>query len=109
MGAVENVVTEVRELIRRSGVDPLKDAPSIQQLVRDAIADYDERSLHGGLPALADLNGAAKSVLDAVAGFGADPALPRRPHRGGDMDQRAHQGVHRPRRHRRAHQHAPDG
>ncbi len=71
MGAVENVVTEVRELIRRSGVDPLKDAPSIQQLVRDAIADYDERSLHGGLPALADLHGATKSVLDAVAGFGA--------------------------------------
>ena len=70
MGAVENVVTEVRELIRRSDIDPLKDAPTIQQLVRDAIADYEERSLHGGLPALPDLGGATKSVLDAVAGFG---------------------------------------
>ena len=70
MGAVETVVGEVRELIRRTGVDPLKDESTIRQLVRDAVADYDERSLHGGLPALADLGGAAKSVLDAVAGFG---------------------------------------
>jgi len=38
--------------------------------VREAVADYDERSLHGGLPALPDLEEAARSVLDAVAGFG---------------------------------------
>ena len=40
------------------------------QLVHHAVADYDERSLHGGLPALLDLGEATKSVLDAVAGFG---------------------------------------
>ena len=42
----------------------------LDRLVRDAVADYDERSLHGSLPALANLEDAVKSVKDAVAGFG---------------------------------------
>jgi len=68
--AVSTVEGEVRELIRRSGLDPARDAREVRQLVRDAVADYDERSLHGGLPALTDLDAAMKSVLDAVAGLG---------------------------------------
>lgn len=64
------VESEVRELIRRSGVDPVRDVGELDRLVRDAVADYDERSLHGSLPALADLEHAVKSVKDAVAGFG---------------------------------------
>ena len=71
MDAVATVESEVRELIRRSGLDPTSDLREMRQLVHDAVADYDERSLHGGgLPALADLGEATKSVLDAVAGFG---------------------------------------
>jgi pilus assembly protein CpaF len=70
MDAVGTVESEVRELIRRSGLDPTSDLLEMRQLVHDAVTDYDERSLHGGLPALADLGEAAKSVLDAVAGFG---------------------------------------
>jgi len=68
--AVGTVEDEVRELVRRSGVDPVRDTRQMADLVRDAVADYDERSLHGGLPTLPDLAEAAKSVLDAVAGFG---------------------------------------
>lgn len=70
MDAVRTVEDEVRELIRRSGLDPAQDIREVSQLVREAVADYDERSLHGGLPALPDLEDAARSVLDAVAGFG---------------------------------------
>ena len=70
MDAVRTVEGEVRELIRRSGLDPTRDLREMRQLVDDAVADYDERSLHGGLPALPDLGEATKSVLDAVAGFG---------------------------------------
>ena len=70
MEAVRNVESEVRELIRRSGLDPSRDTRAIDLLVRDAVADYDERSLHGGLPALPNVEDAVKSVLDAVAGFG---------------------------------------
>ncbi len=70
MDAVRTVESEVRELIRRSGLDPTRDLREMRQLVDDAVADYDERSLHGGLPTLSDLGEATKSVLDAVAGFG---------------------------------------
>lgn len=81
MEAVRTVESEVRELIRRSGLDPTRDLREMRQLVDDAVADYDERSLHGGLPTLSDLGEATKSVLDAVAGFGPlqqyleDPAI----------------------------------
>jgi len=68
--AVQVVQGEVRELIRRSGLDPSRDASAVKALVRDAVADYDERSLHGGMPLLGDRDAAAKSVWDTVAGFG---------------------------------------
>jgi pilus assembly protein CpaF len=68
--AVGTVETEVRELIRRSGLDPARDPRELDRLVRDAITDYDERSLHGGLPTLPNVEDAVKSVIDAVAGFG---------------------------------------
>ena len=68
--AVMTVESEVRELIRRSGLDPARDVSELDRLVRDAVADYDERSLHGSLPTLANIEDAVKSVKDAVAGFG---------------------------------------
>jgi pilus assembly protein CpaF len=61
---------EVRELIRRRGVDPLRDPESLDGVVREALVAYDERSLRGHVPPLADPAAAAKTVLDAVAGFG---------------------------------------
>lgn len=70
MDAVGTIETEVRELIRRSGLDPARDTRELDRLVRDAVTDYDERSLHGGLPSLPNVEDAVKSVIDAVAGFG---------------------------------------
>ena len=61
---------DVRELIRRRGVDPLRDPAGLDALVRDALADYDERSLRGHVPPLADPDAATKAVVDAVAGLG---------------------------------------
>ena len=66
---------EVRELIRRRGLDPLRDVDGIRALVDDAIADYDERSLHGAVPALTDPDAAAHAIVTAVAGFGPLQAL----------------------------------
>jgi pilus assembly protein CpaF len=70
MDALLTVESEVRELIRRSGLDPARDVGELDQLVREAVADYDERSLHGSLPTLPSVEDAVKSVRDAVAGFG---------------------------------------
>ena len=70
MDAVAHVELEVRELVRRSGVDPVREGPTVRRLVDQVVNDYDERSLSGGLPVLADLGLAARQVWDAVAGFG---------------------------------------
>jgi pilus assembly protein CpaF len=64
------VEAEVRELIRRSGVDPVHDLAGTRDLVHEAVLDYDERSLGGGLPALGDVPATVKQLLDTVAGLG---------------------------------------
>jgi pilus assembly protein CpaF len=68
--AVATVESEVRELVRRSNLDPVRDTGQLDRLVREAVADYEERSLHGGLPPLPGLEDAVKAVKDAVGGFG---------------------------------------
>jgi pilus assembly protein CpaF len=70
MDAVAQVELEVRELVRRSGVDPVREGSTVRRLVDQVVNDYDERSLSGGLPVLPDLRVAARQVWDAVAGFG---------------------------------------
>lgn len=68
--AVRHVEGEVRELIRRSGLDPARHPVEIDRLVRDAVNDYDERSMLSGMPPLADVDDTAKAILDTVAGYG---------------------------------------
>jgi pilus assembly protein CpaF len=66
--AVRTLEGEVRELIRRSGLDPARDETAVRRLVREAVADYDERSLLGGMPVLTDVEAASRAVWDTVAG-----------------------------------------
>ncbi|MDQ1447898.1 MAG: pilus assembly protein CpaF [Actinomycetota bacterium] len=70
MDAVDVVEDEVRELVRRRGLDPSNDGPSVRLLVEEVVADYDERTLTSSLPPLLDPRGAVRAVYDAVAGFG---------------------------------------
>ena len=68
--AVDTVEAEVRELVRRRGLDPIVDSMAMRRLVDEVISDYDERSLTSSLPPLPDPRSAARAVYDAVAGFG---------------------------------------
>ena len=70
MEGVAILETEVRELIRRRGIDPVRDRRGIQDLVADALADYDGRSAIGAVPPLTDPLAAHKAIVDAVAGLG---------------------------------------
>ena len=45
MGAVDTVEAEVRELVRRRGLDPVVDRSAMQRLVEEVVSDDDERSL----------------------------------------------------------------
>ena len=69
--AVRIVEDEVRELIRRRGLDPLRQSGEVRRLVEAAVSDYDERALLAPLPPLGPLESARRFVFDAVAGFGA--------------------------------------
>jgi hypothetical protein len=68
--AVDTVEAEVRELVRRRGLDPIVDQPAMHRLVDEVVSDYDERALTSSLPPLPDPRSAARAVYDAVAGFG---------------------------------------
>ena len=70
MLAIAVVEDEVRELVRRRGLDPAAEPATVRRLVDEVIADYDERSGAGALPVLVDSRLAARTVFDAVAGFG---------------------------------------
>ncbi|PIE26805.1 MAG: pilus assembly protein CpaF [Micrococcales bacterium] len=70
MNAVALVEGEVRELIRRRGVDPVRNPGEARELVNEAVADYHDRTLSGGLPLLHDIDAAIRTILDSVAGLG---------------------------------------
>lgn len=70
MEAIRILEDEVRELIRRRGMDPQREPEEMRRLVQAATADYDARSLIGSLPLLPDRDDAEKTVFDSVAGFG---------------------------------------
>ncbi|WNB86404.1 ATPase, T2SS/T4P/T4SS family [Cellulomonas sp. ATA003] len=70
MDGVAILESEVRELIRRRGLDPVRDHQGVRDLVSAVVADYDERSLLGAVPPLVDVTAASKAVVDAVAGLG---------------------------------------
>ena len=70
MDGADVIEDEIRELIRRQRLDPARDQQVLHGLVRDAVQDYEERSLHGGLVPLGDREKATQRVLDAVLGYG---------------------------------------
>ena len=70
VSAVDTVEAEVRELVRRRGLDPVVDRSAMRRLVEEVVSDYDERTLTSALPPLSDPRQAARAVYDAVAGFG---------------------------------------
>jgi pilus assembly protein CpaF len=62
--------TEVRELVRRRGIDPIAEPAVVGRLVDEVIGEYRDRSITSSLPPMGDVVAAARAVLDAVAGFG---------------------------------------
>lgn len=61
---------EVRELVRRRGIDPVAEADRFAELVREAASDYEERAARGAVPPLPDAAAAVREVHDAVGGLG---------------------------------------
>jgi pilus assembly protein CpaF len=64
------VEAEVRELVRRRGIDPVVEPAVVTSLIDEVISDYLDRAVTSQLPPLGDTAPVSRAVLDAVAGFG---------------------------------------
>jgi pilus assembly protein CpaF len=64
------IEAEVRELVRRRGLDPAADPATVTRLVEEVIADYLDRAASSSLPRPDDPKAVSRAVFDAVAGFG---------------------------------------
>src|SRR4051795_3131969 len=70
MDAAAAIEDEVRELVRRRGLDPSGDIEAVRRLAEEVISEYDDRALTSTLAPIADPHDTVRRVLDAVAGFG---------------------------------------
>ncbi|QAY70397.1 CpaF family protein [Xylanimonas protaetiae] len=61
---------EVRELVRRRGLDPVRERSALAGLVADAVGDYAERTTRGLVPPLADTVETSRTLVDLLAGLG---------------------------------------
>lgn len=68
--AVSAIEDEVRDLIKKRGVDPLRDQEAVRVLVDEALRSWEERALVGDVAPVRDRGEVVKSVFDSVAGFG---------------------------------------
>lgn len=64
------VDAEVRELVRRRGIDPVSEPEVVARLVAEVVSDYQDRAVTSQLPPLGDVEALSRAVHDAVAGFG---------------------------------------
>ncbi len=67
---LDQVEHDVRELVRRRGLDPTVDPAVIRAVVDEVVSEHEERAARGTLAAIEDPDAVAKHVHDAVAGLG---------------------------------------
>lgn len=78
---VELLDEHVRELVRREGVDPQRDAGTVRRIAESVVREHDERSLTGVVAPVPDIDAVVGELVARVSGFGAlqpfldDPAV----------------------------------
>lgn len=72
MSHAESIITDqVRERVRRDGVDLRTDRELAGRYVRDAVQRYSERALGGSVPLLVDEAHTTRQIVATLTGFGA--------------------------------------
>tara|TARA_R110002020_G_scaffold475905_5_gene714441 strand:+ start:36357 stop:37595 length:1239 start_codon:yes stop_codon:yes gene_type:complete len=67
---VTTIADQVRQRVRRDGVDLSRDGELASRYVRDEVRRYSERALGGSVPLLTDEAQAAREVVAALTGYG---------------------------------------
>lgn len=69
--AIQILEEEVQRAVREKGFDPRRERPdSLRALVDEVLDDYEDRVCSSGLPRIRSREDAARSLVEAVAGFG---------------------------------------
>jgi len=68
---VETLDAQLRDVVRRDGIDPQRDSALVRRLAERIIADHDQRSLTGVGAPVADHEGVLEELVARVSGFGA--------------------------------------
>ncbi|WP_245154848.1 ATPase, T2SS/T4P/T4SS family [Nocardioides sp. 1609] len=67
---VEQLDLHVRELVRREGVDPQRDAAVVRRIAESVVRAHDERSLTGRVAPVGDVGALVGELVARVSGFG---------------------------------------
>ena len=67
---VEQLDAHVREVVRREGVDPQRDAGVVRRIAESVVRDHDERSLTGVVAPVPDAEAVVGELVARVSGFG---------------------------------------
>lgn len=70
VGAEALVDAEIRDVLRRGGIDPAADPAAVHAVITEAVAGYERQRLRARLPGLGDIAELSHRLFDAVAGLG---------------------------------------
>ncbi len=68
--ALDLLDADVRDEVRRNGVDPLTDAAAVRRFAQAVVRDHDQRSLTGSVRPIDDPDSAVDELVARVSGFG---------------------------------------
>jgi len=67
---VERLDAQVRDLVRRDGVDPQRDSAVVRRIAEAVVHDHDERSLTGAVAPVPDPAAMVGELVARISGFG---------------------------------------
>jgi pilus assembly protein CpaF len=67
---VESLDQQVREAVRREGVDPQRQAGVVRRLAEAVVRAHDDRSLTGAVAPVSDVDTLVGELVARVSGFG---------------------------------------
>ena len=67
---VESLDAQVRDHVRREGVDPQRDAGLVRRIAEGVVRDHDQRSLTGVVAPVPDVDSVVGELVARVSGFG---------------------------------------
>jgi pilus assembly protein CpaF len=67
---IEQLDQQVREIVRREGVDPQRDAALVRRIAESVVREHDDRSLTGAVAPVPDVDAMVGELVARVSGFG---------------------------------------